>query len=78
MEKESIDKVIGAMFVALDVLDIDAVDKFEFKKNLYAYLRNYEENNVVLSMYQAKRRYDNVQTICDRTTEDDRHERKPR
>lgn len=78
MKKESIDKATQAVLIALDTVEMDTFDKFELMKNLYAYLRNYEENNVVLSMYQAKRRYDNVQAICNRTTEDDRHERKPR
>ena len=78
MEKGTLDKVIEAMFVALDVLDLDKVDKFELEKNLYAYLRNYDENNKILSMYHAKRRFEDVQTICDRTSEDDRNKRKSR
>lgn len=73
MKKESIDKTIQAMFIALDNIDIDQLDKFELMKNMHKFLKDYDENIKVLSFYNAKRRYENVQAICNGTAEIDRH-----
>lgn len=73
MKKESIDKSTQAILVALDTIDIDTLDKFELMKNLYTFLRNYDENIKILSQFGVKRRYENVQVISDDKAYIDRH-----
>lgn len=73
MKKDSIDKTTQAILIALDNIDIDTFDKFELMKNLYTFLKDYDNNIKVLSEHTAQRRYENVQIISNDKTYIDRH-----
>ena len=72
MNAESLDKALYTIIIALKQTDINEADKMELLINLYHFLdvKHYKSNVETL---KQKRRYEDVQTLCNRTTEIDRY-----